>query len=414
MPFGPWENFQACVRDLTKPKDQGGQGYDEETAKKVCGKLQSQLEKGSLGWTGSLGSRGNLIYGEALHPIKTYHPQEWIEVRVYLEEELKKAAETLADKPLLIDHLTRLPYPENRVLSATYQDGAINYMAVVSDEVRRQIEKGELKDKVSLEYDWQLLEKLNGAAPRGISFTGLSLLKRFEPGDPRTTLKFWESVIQRLKVVQTRKRGSILSERIWTRDYINRLPDSAFAIILPGGSKDEEGKTIPRDLRKFPHHNIQGEVDIPHLRNANARVPQSNLTEEQKAAALKHLDEHKRELGIEEDRANRIQKEANPSIDELIQSIEDAFEELYLKIDEINEELTALDSRIETLEKLNAALDKESKEKKLLEGVYISEKPEEYVSKEEVLSLLPTRIPLSWGYGPYQMIQRIRRRLRSS
>jgi len=314
----------------------------------------------------------------------------------------------------LIDHLTRLPYPENRVLSATYRDGAIHYVAVISDEVRRQIEKGELKDKVSLEYDWQLLEKLNGAAPRGISFTGLSLLKRFEPGDPRTTLKFWESVIQRLKVVQTRKRGSILSERIWTRDYINRLPDSAFAIILPGGSKDEEGKTIPRDLRKFPHHNIQGEVDIPHLRNANARVPQSNLTEEQKAAALKHLDEHKRELGIEEDRANRIQKEANPSIDELIQSIEDAFEELYLKIDEINEELTALDSRIETLEKLNAALDKESKEKKLLEGVYISEKPEEYVSKEEVLSLLPTRIPLSWGYGPYQMIQRIRRRLRSS
>jgi HK97 family phage prohead protease len=50
---------------------------------------------------------------------------------------------------------------------------------------------------------------------------------------------------------------------------INDLPDSAFAYIEPGGSKDEQGKTIPRSKRHFPVH------DEAHARNALARAPQS-------------------------------------------------------------------------------------------------------------------------------------------
>ncbi|HEY5985852.1 MAG TPA: HK97 family phage prohead protease [Streptosporangiaceae bacterium] len=50
---------------------------------------------------------------------------------------------------------------------------------------------------------------------------------------------------------------------------INDLPDSAFAYIEPGGSKDEEGKTTPRSKRHFPIH------DAAHVRNALARAPQS-------------------------------------------------------------------------------------------------------------------------------------------
>lgn len=50
---------------------------------------------------------------------------------------------------------------------------------------------------------------------------------------------------------------------------INDLPDSAFAYIEPGGSKDEDGKTIPRSLRHFPVH------DATHARNALARASQS-------------------------------------------------------------------------------------------------------------------------------------------
>jgi Escherichia/Staphylococcus phage prohead protease len=54
-----------------------------------------------------------------------------------------------------------------------------------------------------------------------------------------------------------------------TSAAINDLPDSDFAYIEPGGSKDSSGKTTPRSLRHFP---IQ---DAAHVRNALARAPQS-------------------------------------------------------------------------------------------------------------------------------------------
>jgi HK97 family phage prohead protease len=54
-----------------------------------------------------------------------------------------------------------------------------------------------------------------------------------------------------------------------TAKNINDLPDSAFAYIEPGGSKDADGKTVPRSKRHFPVH------DEAHVRNALARAPQS-------------------------------------------------------------------------------------------------------------------------------------------
>lgn len=50
---------------------------------------------------------------------------------------------------------------------------------------------------------------------------------------------------------------------------INDLPDSAFAYIEPGGSKDEQGKTVPRSKRHFPVH------DEAHVRAALSRMSQS-------------------------------------------------------------------------------------------------------------------------------------------
>jgi HK97 family phage prohead protease len=54
---------------------------------------------------------------------------------------------------------------------------------------------------------------------------------------------------------------------------INDLPDSAFALIEDGGTKDPEGKTVPRSLRHFPVH------DAAHVRNALARAPASPFGE---------------------------------------------------------------------------------------------------------------------------------------
>ena len=50
---------------------------------------------------------------------------------------------------------------------------------------------------------------------------------------------------------------------------VNDLPDSDFAYIEPGGSKDSEGKTTPRSLRHFPIH------DAAHVRNALAQLAKS-------------------------------------------------------------------------------------------------------------------------------------------
>lgn len=84
----------------------------------------------------------------------------------------------------------------------------------------------------------------------------------------------------------------------WDAAYINNLPDSAFAIVLPGGEKDDQGKTVPRNLRLLPHHNAQGAIDMPHLRNALSREPQADMSEAQHAAAHAHLQRHAEAEGV--------------------------------------------------------------------------------------------------------------------
>lgn len=87
---------------------------------------------------------------------------------------------------------------------------------------------------------------------------------------------------------------------VWSTAKVNDLPDSCFLHIEPGGKKDEEGKTTPRSLRHFPYKDASGQVDMPHLRNAIARIPQSNLEEGLKKrlqaraqAMLAHMNEGK-------------------------------------------------------------------------------------------------------------------------
>jgi len=67
----------------------------------------------------------------------------------------------------------------------------------------------------------------------------------------------------------------IQDKAVWTTAYVNDLPDSAF-LYVEAGEKDGEGKTKPRSKRHFPYKDAGGKVDLPHLRNAIARIPQSN------------------------------------------------------------------------------------------------------------------------------------------
>lgn len=64
---------------------------------------------------------------------------------------------------------------------------------------------------------------------------------------------------------------------VWSTAMVNDLPDASFLYVEGGGKKDESGKTTPRSLRHFPYKDGSGKVDLPHLRNAIARIPQSNV-----------------------------------------------------------------------------------------------------------------------------------------
>ena len=70
-----------------------------------------------------------------------------------------------------------------------------------------------------------------------------------------------------------------------TTQSINDLPDSDFAYVESGGTKDGSGKTVPRSLRHFPVH------DKAHVQNALSRAPQSPFGDKAmpkiKAAAAK-------------------------------------------------------------------------------------------------------------------------------
>ena len=70
------------------------------------------------------------------------------------------------------------------------------------------------------------------------------------------------------------------SKATWSAAEVNDLPDSSFLYIDTDAAtgKDENGRTVPRSARHFPYKDADGKVDLPHLRNALARIPQSNLS----------------------------------------------------------------------------------------------------------------------------------------
>jgi hypothetical protein len=76
----------------------------------------------------------------------------------------------------------------------------------------------------------------------------------------------------------------------WSRQYIRQLPDSAFAAVetAPGG------KTV----RHLPHHDAEGNLDIPHLCNALSRHGHVKWRDPANAEAARfHLREHVQEVG---------------------------------------------------------------------------------------------------------------------
>jgi len=82
---------------------------------------------------------------------------------------------------------------------------------------------------------------------------------------------------ERVAFVQEEPDLPWFSKAVWSTATVNDLPDSAFMYIAAGGFKDGSDRTTPRSLRYFPVRDKNGKLDLPHLRNAIARIPQSKV-----------------------------------------------------------------------------------------------------------------------------------------
>ncbi len=109
--------------------------------------------------------------------------------RIYTSNELKHSAASLSERPLNINHNPKktLPFPENQVIAARYEDDEVECIIQVADPaINEQIKSGEIS-KVSIEGLYLDESKNTGDTefPTSLHFKALALLtSNDEPGDP--------------------------------------------------------------------------------------------------------------------------------------------------------------------------------------------------------------------------------------
>lgn len=102
----------------------------------------------------------------------------------------------------------------------------------------------------------------------------------------------------RVELLKAADPGDV-QKAVWSAAMVNGFPDSSFAFISPGGEKDAEGKTVPRSLRHLPYKDASGKPDAAHVRNALARLAQTDIPAAAKATARRRLVAAARQLKIE-------------------------------------------------------------------------------------------------------------------
>ncbi len=144
------------------------------------------------------------------------------------------------------------------------------YEKIDTKELKRDDKKEKKEhEKDALKDDADKIKKLKKGKP--------SEKKSVEIHDIKKDEKFDKKKLKAAKMTSKQK---------------NDLPDSDFAYIQPGGKKDSDGKTIPRSLRHLPIN------DAAHVRNALARLDQTDISAEAKKAALKKIKAAAKKFGI--------------------------------------------------------------------------------------------------------------------
>lgn len=185
-----------------------------------------------------------------------------------------------------------------------------------------------------------------------------------------------------------------LEKAVWTTAYVNDLPDSSFAYVEPG-EKDKDGKTTPRSKRHLPYKDKNGKVDAAHVRNALARLNQTQIPADAKSKAHAKLVAAAKEVGINVDESKKIDdleggEEKMEKTDEtkVNATVEEKVEEK--KVEKADEQPTkpveeAKTEEVKTEEvKTETAKAEETPAETKTDEVVKTEKVEEQPKKEEV------------------------------
>jgi len=142
----------------------------------------------------------------------------------YVEEELVKAARTLADKPIYVNHVYdgvvvpgQIKPQVGKVVDAEYVAGkGVEYVGYIEDSaVWELIRKGEIRS-VSIAGKYREAEKVDsGVKPLGLRFDELSLLYgEVEPGIPEAYVKVWERILERIVESHEKDKSQNLDEQL--------------------------------------------------------------------------------------------------------------------------------------------------------------------------------------------------------
>lgn len=208
----------------------------------------------------------------------------------------------------------RLPYRDAHSKDGVLRDLGVASKAWVNDQGRLGVEVQLDEDNPAARY---LFKQISKGKQYGMSVHGhvFGFVDEFVQEIGKTVRTYKDVLLDEIsnttRPAWTPSLGSVLSKAleddddltvekaVWTGSYIDNLPDSAFAYIEPGGKKDASGKTTPRELRHLPYKDATGKNDAAHVRNALARLPQTQISDSAKAEAKAKLLAAAKELGIE-------------------------------------------------------------------------------------------------------------------
>jgi hypothetical protein len=293
-------------------------------------------------------------------------------------------------------------------LKAVYEDGAIEYVAEVSKDVYDLVKSGEIRH-VSVEYDWSILQKLDGVAPKGLEFQGLSFLRGMEPGDPRASVEVWEGVIRKLS--EMRRLSEQDSERERLRKEQEERARKYGIEPKPGGNltKPSEYENIPEEKFADPV-NWKYPIDAEHVRGAltyfNQPDNRAEYSHEEQVRIMEKIIRAALENGVEVSYqpGDPVYRDLPPSLKEKLsgykseEALRRELEEAEKRIRGLEEERNGLMAKLSVGE---AVVDKEAEPSIPLK--------EHRMFVERVEAVLPKSIPLAWGSAGYEMVRRLRR-----